>query len=76
MGSKSLLSTDLQITEGSDCFDLLYPNSTEQKDSQSPGILCANNLKRSTSICSGDSGGPLVCNGNGMQYAICMFIFY
>ena len=68
-----MLSTDLQITEGSDCFDLLYPNSSEQKDSQSPGIICANNLKRSTSICSGDSGGPLVCNGNGMYVYLGFF---
>jgi len=67
--SKNLLSTDLEITKGSDCFDLLYPNSSKHDDrtkhSESPGILCASNLKRTTSICQGDSGGPLVCNENG-----------
>ena len=67
--SKNLLSTDLEITKGSDCFDLLYPNSSKHddrtKNSESPGILCASNLKRTTSICKGDSGGPLVCNENG-----------
>ena len=67
--SKNLLSTDLEITKGSDCFDLLHPNSSKHddrtKNSESPGILCASNLKRTTSICKGDSGGPLVCNENG-----------
>ena len=70
-----MLSTDLQIREGSDCFDLLFPDSSEQDstNSQSPGILCAYNLKRSTSICSGDSGGPLVCNENG-KYVYCLLV--
>ena len=72
-----MLSTDLEITKGSDCFDLLYPNSSKHDDrtrnSLSKGIICATNLKRSTSFCSGDSGGPLVCNENG-EY-LCLFVF-
>ena len=75
--SKNLLSTDLEITKGSDCFDILYPNSSKHDDrtrnSLSKGIICATNLKRSTSFCSGDSGGPLVCNENGKY--LCLFVF-
>ena len=75
--SKNLLSTDLEITKGSDCFDLLYPNRSQHDDrtrnSLSKGIICASNLKRSTSFCSGDSGGPLVCNENG-EY-LCLIVF-